>query len=313
MSNEPWLFYAEYPSDAEEAFRQSGRSRFPGLPEAEEFEDFEHRGRLTVDIYGNIEFEPDENGPLRITQDAFAGPPEGCVPVLSVDPSSGTGGDYTAMVGGWLEPDGTPNRVLFWHSNMVEPAEYAEQAMIIGNFLEDYNGRPALVAVERQGGYGDTAIHVMRTNGYKNLYVHRYTGHRKYRQEQTFGFPMTPARRPLVIDALARWLDWESGMVMVGIDPLLRKELGAFVVKPDGKVAADVGMHDDLVMATAIWLYVCEENPSRATKGLIGEPGDNIQVFSVAHIFEEAEKVRRLQAIEDSREMRRYRRQKQWL
>ena len=40
MSSEPWLFYAEYPSSAEEAFRQSGRSRFINLPAEADVDEF---------------------------------------------------------------------------------------------------------------------------------------------------------------------------------------------------------------------------------------------------------------------------------
>ncbi len=312
MSTEPWRFFAEYPASSEEAFRQSGRSRFPGLPDIEEFEQFPLRGKFDVDHNGRVLFVEDEEGPLFMREEAMAGPEPGCKPVVSVDPSAGTGGDYTVMTGGWVDLEGVPQRMAFWRSNVIEPSEYAEQAFFMGQFFCDTTGKPAIIAVERQGGYGETTVHVLRNLGYRNLYVHKYTGHRKYRQDTAYGFPMTPSKRPLVVDALAKWLDFDNNQVMGGIDRELRRELGAFVVKEDGKVSADVGMNDDMVMSTAIWIYVAEENPPRATNDPIIEMSDNIQTFSVSHIWREAEDGWRLQDRADRLESRRMRRSLAW-
>ena len=142
--------------------------------------------------------------------------------------------------------------------------------------------------------------------GYRNLYVHRYTGHRKYKQDTSFGFPMTMTRRPLVVDSLANWLDFANGNVLIGIDKELRRELGAFVVRSDGRVAADDGEYDDLVMSTAIFVYVAEQNPPTATTEPIDE-GPTIR-FDVSHIWEEAEQVWRRQEAASRREMRDWRR-----
>lgn len=312
MSTEPWRFYAEYPSSSEEAFRQSGRSRFPNLPDIENFDNFPLRGKFEVDHNGKVLFVEDSSGPLWMTEDALSGPPQGCKPVVAVDPSGGTGGDYTVMTAGWLDLEGIPNRVAFWRSNVVEPGEYAEQAYFMGQFFADSAGRQALLVVERQGGYGETVVHVLRNLGYRNLYVHTYTGHRKYRQDTAYGFPMTPSKRPLVVDALGKWLDFDGGQVMGGLDTQLRRELGAFVVKEDGKVSADVGMHDDIVMSTAIWVYVAEENPPRATNEPIIEMNNNIQTFSVDHIWKEAEEGWRVQERADKSRYRRMRRSLTW-
>ena len=312
MSTEPWRFFAEYPSSSEEAFRQSGRSRFVGLPEVDDFEQFSLRGSIKVDHNGRPIFVEDKDGMLWMRDEALIGPPPGCNPVLSVDPSSGTGGDYTVMTAGWVDLEGIPQRVAFWRSNMVEPSEYAEHAFLIGQYFSDYRNRPALLAVERQGGYGETTVHVLRNMGYRNLYVHKYTGHRKYRQDTAFGFPMTPSKRPLVVDSLAKWLDFDNDNVMGGIDIEFRRELGAFVVKEDGKVSADVGMNDDIVMSTAIWLYVSEENPPRATNEPIVEMSDSIHTFSVSHIWDEAESAWRAQERADRLSMRRVKRSFAW-
>jgi hypothetical protein len=283
MRNEPWLFFAEYPSSVEEGFRQSGRSRFPSLPPEEECRQFDLRGYLRSSD-GGFEFDPE--GPLRMHPAALDGPPPGARAVVAVDPSLGTGGDFTAVTFGWMLEDGTPFRAGFWHANMVEPADVAVEAADIGRMLADESGQEALMVVEKQGGYGDTIIHELRERlFYQNLYRFTYTGHRRYRSDQSYGFPMTYARRPLVIDALARWVDWPRS-VMEGIDPILRQELGAFVVREDGRVMADSGMYDDLVMSAAIWLYVLLERGEWAMTEPIGEHPQ--QVYNLEHIYRDA-------------------------
>ena len=306
LAGEPWRFYAEYPSSSEEAFRQSGRSRFPNLPEMSEFNDFPLKGELTPGSMGTIMFREDPDGFLYARPEALDGTPDGCRTVIAVDPSSGTGGDYTVITAGWVDRDGVPQRVAYWRSNMTEPTEYARVAYLMGEHFKESNGRNALIVVERQGGYGETIIHALRGMGYSNLYVHKYTGHRKYRQDTSYGFPMTHSRRPLVVDSLAEWLNFESGQVMGGVDKALRRELGSFVVRENGSVSADSGEYDDLVMSTAIWVYVALENLPKATKDSISE--EMKQAFDVSHIWSEAQQLWR----EQDRLHRRERRQLAW-
>ena len=303
FASEPWRFYAEYPSSSEEAFRQSGRSRFPALPDDSEENEFPLRGNLEWQQDGSVGFLPNPEGPFRFMPEALDGAPVGKNAVVALDPASGTGGDYTAIVGGWYQ-DGIPVRAAFWHSNLVEPSEAAEEAAKLGRLFRDDRGMDAVLVVEKQGGYGDTIIHELRENiSYQNLYRFTYTGHRKRRMDQAYGFPMTFARRPLVIDTMARWVDKNSEM-MHGMDPILRQELGAFVVREDGRVMADAGMFDDMVMATAIWLYVLEERGLEATPAPRIEP--SVQEYSVAYIFEEAATVRRFEERESRRDARRF-------
>jgi len=309
MSREPWKFHGEYPEDDEEAFRMSGHSRFSGLPGEDEFDEFPLRGSFVEDADGNPTFLQSPEGNLHIVQELLDGVPEGATAVLAVDPSEGGGGDFLAMTAGWMDEDGVPCRMAFWHSNDFEPADVATEANLLGRFLVGSDDRPALLAVEKAGGYGDTILHELRTvHRYPHLYVHTYTGHRKNRRDTTFGFPMNPTRRPLVIDALAKWLRFDTGVpTMIGVDPLLRAELGSFVVREDGKVAADVGAYDDLVMSTAIWVYVLQERGKSATSAMPEPKGedDGKVLLSVAHLFAEAEEIRQKQDVRDARQMRR--------
>lgn len=132
--------------------------------------------------------------------------------------------------------------------------------------------------------------------------MHTYTGHRKRRREQTYGMPMTASRRPLVIDSLAKVLQFDRGLVMEGVDRDLRLELGAFVVTDNGRVEADIGMHDDLVMSTAIMVFVLVETLRPAVSG--PKSGGAVRMtspktLSLASIWEEAEDHIRKQAQKD--------------
>jgi hypothetical protein len=276
------------------------------LPDLEDFERLPYRGRIEVNHSGSPVLEFSEEGPLQWSDFALQGTPNGCRAVIAVDPSGGTGGDYTVITCGWVNHDGIPVRAAVWRSNEFEAQEIAEQSFMLGKYFADDTGRDALIVVERQGGYGETTVHGLRQMGYRNLYVHRYTGHRKYKQDTSYGFPMTMTRRPLVVDALANWLNFSQGNVLIGIDKELRRELGAFVVRSDGRVAADDGEYDDLVMSTAIFVYVAEQNLPKATSEPIDE-GPTAR-FSVNHIWEEAEEVWRRQEAASRREMRDWRR-----
>lgn len=309
QAREPWKFFAEYPETDDEAFRMSGRSRFPDLPPVEEFDEFPLRGRMVLTEGGRATFVPDPAGRLFAVHEFLDGVPAGATAVVTVDPSAGGGGDYLAMTAGWLNEDGIPVRAAFWHANDFETDDAAVEAAALGVFLSDHTGKPALMVVEKQGGYGDSILNELRTKlHYRNLYVHTYTGHRKMRRDTTFGFPMTPTRRPLVIDALAKWVRFDQPEpTMIGVDPLLRAELGSFVIRDDGKVAADVGAFDDLVMSAAIWIFVLLERGRPAGPAM---PEPKVEdagrvVLSVAHIFAEAEQIQREQDARNERAMRR--------
>lgn len=300
----PWEFYSEYPESSEEAFRESGHSRFQDLPPISEFEELGWRGRLS-----NGRLVKDPRGPLRLRPAFLEGVPGWAKTVIAVDPSGGVGGDFSAVTIGFLDHDGVPQRVGFWHDNVTEPVDVAAEVASLGYFFRGQQQRAAHVAVEKAGGWGDTVVNELHRNlEYPNLYLHRKTGHRKHQSEVVFGFPMNMNRRPVVIDKLAQWLPsraMDKAQVMQGIDPLLRHELGAFIVTDNNRYEADVGMHDDLVMSAAIWVFVLEEiGPPDATRDGKGENGARTVRIDVSHIFDEAERRRQVESTARRREGR---------
>lgn len=266
FADEPWRFLAEYPSDDEEAFRESGRPRFVGLPNEALFEDLPYRGRLHWQDDDTLRFELDETGPIRMLdmeQDPKA------FYVIGADPASGTGRDYSTAHVMTIDEDGIPTIVAYYHDNNTPPTEFAADLDKLGHF---YAGRSwaALMAVENQGGQGALPINELHKHlEYPNPYLHQMAGSKNRQKTRMFEFPMTTDRRKAVIDRLGKYLSpSEHGISIVNVYPLLRAELGQFVAQEtlSGNVryAADVGCHDDLVMSLAISLWV-----------LIEEAGDN--------------------------------------
>jgi hypothetical protein len=143
----------------------------------------------------------------------------------------------------------------------LEPLEFADLLYSFGWLFSD-GSRPALIACEVQpsgGGGGQTVVARLRERGYSNLYRYEQPGSATRKRMSMFGMPTTKSTKPLMVNTLAEWLtpDELTGELRLhGIPPILRDELGTFVVKPNGTVAADIGAHDDHVIAIAIAMYV---------------------------------------------------------
>lgn len=267
FADQPWRFYQEYPTDDEEAFRESGRPRFVGLPSVDTLHEFPYRGDLIWQNDKTIGFEPDINGPLHLVtldplKDGFY--------VVGADPSQGVGRDYATAHVMTLDEDGLPEIVAFYRSNTVQPPEFASSLDRLGRF---FAGRQwaALMAVEDQGGQGSLPINELHRHlDYPNPYTHQQVGVKRSRAARMFAFPMTVDRRRAVIDRLAKYLTVENGEILLqGMYPDLRVELGQFVAQETAngniRYSADVGCHDDLVMSLAIALWVLIEEYEKSS------------------------------------------------
>ncbi len=261
FADEPWRFFQEYPADDEEAFRESGRPRFVGLPPESDFQDFPFRGNFTWLNDGDIGFEFDENGPVRCsTLDVN---PDGFY-VIGADPATGAGRDYSTAHVVTATDNGMPQIVAYYHANNIPPTEYAADLDKLGRY---YKGKSwaALLAVENQGSQGSLPINELHRHlEYPNAYLHQTSGSKNVQRTRLFEFPMTVDRRKAVIDRLAKYLVVTNGTCQVeNIYPILRMELGQFVAQETAngniRYQADVGCHDDLVMSLAISLWVWVE------------------------------------------------------
>jgi hypothetical protein len=267
FADEPWRFYQEYPNDDEEAFRESGRPRFVGLPNEDEFIDFPYRGNFVWISDSEIEFEFDENGPLRLS--TLEPDPAGFY-VVGADPASGQGKDYsTAHILTYTEE----NKIVilgYYHANRIPPSEFAADLDKMGRF---FKGRQwaALLAVENQGSQGSLPINELHKHlDYPNAYFHQGFGTKAVNKNRLFEFPMTVDKRKAVIDRLAKNLVFTQNECNIeNIYPLLRTEMGQFVTQETAngniRYAADTGCHDDLVMSLAISTWVLTEEYGEAS------------------------------------------------
>ncbi|MGH3441154.1 MAG: hypothetical protein ACRDUY_03745 [Nitriliruptorales bacterium] len=296
--DKPWLHRAEYPATEEQAFRESGRPRFPWLPPLEACPPFPHRGQLEYGPSGAPTFTHDPEGLFHFTDEALE-PERWRRNVVSMDPATGTGGDYTVITAGFLDEEENPHRIASWRSNIIEPIAAAQEAMKLGRWLAEPAG-PALIVVEKQGGYGDTAINELVRAEYPRIYRYRYPDRRRRTKAETYGLPVQWQRRPLIIDNLARFIrPLDEGEAfearMAGIDPVFRSELESFVRSDRGRVEADTGCFDDTVLSAAIWVWVLVQEVGAAARSASdsGPVAPEEQRFDLSHLYEEAEEVRR--------------------
>lgn len=320
---EPWLFYAEYPSSSEEAFRESGRPRFHNLPFLEDVSDLPLRGMVVertvtdgagavvTDEHGvtvvELAFEEDDTGPLWLAE-----LPNSCTYyTLLGDPSAGVGLDYATAHLVALDEDGEPFIAGYYRANTVDPVTWAAHLDRVGRFFAGAWGTGAVLAVEKSGGWSDLPIHELAARNYPNPYRWKPSTRVKSRMSpQLFAFPMTPASRPLVIDKLAQYVTCgDTGQPrLANITPILREELGTFVTRHDGKVAADVGCHDDMVMSCAEALFVALETCPPAKRSatnpvVVREQRDPVAAAVLRDMFKEIERVRAAEVEAGAREL----------
>ena len=296
FADEPWRFFQEYPRDDEEAFRESGRPRFMGLPNENLFTDFPYRGNFVWKDDNTIDFVSDENGPLRLS--TLDSDPKGFY-VVGADPAGGVGRDYSTAHILTFDEDENVIIIGYYHSNVINPSEFAGDLDKMGRYFKGRNWA-ALMAVENQGAQGSLPINELHKHlDYPNPYLHQSTGTKTKNRTRMFEFPMTVDRRRGVIDRLAKYLVFNQNTCKIdNIYPLLRTELGQFVtqetINGNIKYAADVGCHDDLVMSLSISLWVLVEefgtiSPSSAVSDSVEyRPTDTIDISFIREARERA-------------------------
>lgn len=306
---EPWLFYAEYPSSDDEAFRESGRPRFANLPSMDECDDFLFHGWVEEDggrfVFREAEEDESWIAPLHLAMHPSDIDFDRRF-VISADPALGVGNDYSAAQILSYLADGTIEIVGYMHTNTTEPSDWSEELDRVGRFFRGVDQSAALMVVESTGGgAGITIIDKLRNSFmYPNMYRYLPPQAARKRRAPVFGFPTSRTTKPLVVDRLAEYMsqDEHGDWRIVGVYPPLRDELATFVRRDNGTTAADVGCHDDLVMSLAIGVYVMSEEIARVGVAPIGEKrAEPVHVMSVASIFEEAERIRSEEARRNNR------------
>jgi hypothetical protein len=234
------LFKQEYPSDDMEAFLVSGRPRFD-IPALRDYlaqcVDGE-RGYLER-YQGSIKFVPDPKGYIEIWRRPYTDH------YIGGDVAKGliTGDASAAPVF-----DNDYNLNALWHGR-IDPDLFADQLEMLGEWY-----REAFIAVE-ENNHGLTVLNKLKTS-YSNLY-HR-TSHNKLTDEtkKELGWYTSEQTKKLAIDNLARLIRERK----LGIkSKRFIQECMTYVIEEDGKTNAQQGSHDDVVMSSAIILYVMEQ------------------------------------------------------
>lgn len=237
-------FKQEYPICPEEAFLSTGDcyfnkeniiSRINIAPEPI------ITGKFTCYYDGirikNQKFLEQEKGTIKIYEY-----PENRVPYVIGGDTAGEGSDYfTAHVINNIT--GKQVAVLKQQQNEIE---YVKQIYCLGMF---YN--KALVGLENNFSTYPTQK-LMELN-YPNQYVRKKEDQYNNKYEKSFGFKTTSITRPYILANLQEIVH-DSIEVINDKDTL--REMLTFIINEKGRMEAEQGYHDDLVMALAIAYYI---------------------------------------------------------
>lgn len=245
-------FYQEYPLTDVEAFLASGTPRFNTMKLAEMRQ--QCYDPQTIEL---IE-RPDEKTKLPIViPKVLEGAP------LKVWEQPQTNEDYIigADVAEGIEEDYSVATVMKKRDHKtvarfrgdMEPADFGEYLAILGKW---YN--QALIGAEINN-HGLTTVQRLRDVGYDNLYRREMGIDERYEEYTSkLGWRTDVRTKPLMIDGLSEAISTDQ---IVDYDKIFIQECLTYVRDARGRTNAQLGQHDDTVMATAIALQLFEWNP----------------------------------------------------
>lgn len=250
-------FYQEYPLTDTEAFLASGTPRFNTTilaemsthcyePQTVELiERLNSKSRLP-EILPKVQ----EGAPLKVWQQ----PQDGHEYVVGADVAEGIEEDYSCAT---VMDKSTHQTVARFRGDM-EPADFGEYLSILGKW---YNH--ALIGAEINN-HGLTTVQRLRDVGYDNLYRREMGIDERYEEYTSkLGWRTDVRTKPLMIDGLSEAI---SSHQIIDYDKIFIRECMTYVRDARGRTNAQLGQHDDTVMATAIALQLFEWNPIMQTK-----------------------------------------------
>lgn len=242
-------FKQEYPINPEEAFISTGKCYFNKeniIKRIQEVKDIKPKkqGYFDYDYNGlkisNIRWVDDIEGPIKIYEE----PKKGYPYVVSGD-TSGEGSDY--FTGHVL--DNTNGKQVAVLKQEYDEISYTRQMYCLGMY---YN--TALIGIE--ANYTTYPIEELERLKYPKQYVRlredTYTG----RSAKAYGFKTTSISRPRILGQL-QTIFKELIHLIVDTDTL--KEGLTFIKNEKGRPEAQIGYHDDLIMALAIGYDIREQ------------------------------------------------------
>lgn len=246
-------FRQEYPSNPEEAFLTSGRPRFDVIsigrmpvvrdPIAGELE------RVNVGVRSQVQFvaRDDGRGLLRV----WRRPVAGHVYVIGADVAEG----IDAKEGkGEADPDYSSGVVLDADTGeqvahlrgRIAPSVFGEYLCALGEWFN------WAYLIPEANGPGLGLIEEINRQGYPFHLIYqrqREADDRRPPLLQELGWKTTSTSKPQLVSALDTAIREMSVIIR---DPVIVQECRTFVYRPDGKVGAQEGCHDDCVIALAL-------------------------------------------------------------
>jgi phage terminase large subunit len=168
---------------------------------------------------------------------------------MGVDVASGSEhGDYSAFCVLDCTDKKSPKIVSTLYNKMA-PAEFA------ANVLQEAKKYNALVCVE-SNSYGLSVIEYLVAEEYVHMYRRVKYDTAKNRYTENLGFNTNKSTRSVLI---ARMQEYISREWLKPIDFTLQSEINTFVFNKSGKPEAEIGRHDDMIMACALALISIDQ------------------------------------------------------
>jgi hypothetical protein len=266
-----WRMESEFPGDDEEAFQSTGNTVFhrkyiamleKGCRRPELIGRLHAEATKGKDALRNIEFESRPEGNLWIWQKPDKSVNVKNRYVVTVDIGGTTDGSDWSVIRVldryWLMDGGIPETVATWRGHIDQDL----LAWVAVQIAKWYNN--ALLAVESNSlkkeelaAEGDHFLTVLDeiSEVYDNLYTRTSPEKVKEGAPVLWGFHTNRQTKQLIIDNYKAMLRDQR---YVETDERLIPELKSYQRMEDGTLGAVDGMHDDMVMSTAIGLYISE-------------------------------------------------------
>ena len=240
-----YLFMQEYPSTPEEAFISSGRPKFniSALKKYQTITKEPRRGYLQYDSSNSLVFVDDEKGYISIWEEPH---PDNFY-CIGADVAEGLAiGDYSCATVG---DTSTFDVVAMWHGK-TDADLFGIELIKLAKY---YNN--AYLGVENNN-HGLTTLSTLKKEEYWNLFFSKSYDRIADTITQKLGWTTSARTKPYMIDKLAEFV---REMYLGIYSDLIVSEMFTYVIEDNGKTNAQVGCHDDTVMAAAIMLQLMLE------------------------------------------------------
>jgi hypothetical protein len=234
------IFKQEFPINDREAFLSSGRPKF-SIPVLRKYLTVAKRGELGyIDSkLGAIKFRQDDRGYVEIWEQ----PQRHDQYYIGADVAEGLmTGDYSCA----YVLNQKFDIVAVWHGH-IDPDLFGIELIKLARYYGN-----AFLGVEKNN-HGYTVLNVIKKMEYWNIFYETRYDQITDKRSKSLGWNTGKKTKPLMINRLAEFI---REIYLKIYDKELIKELMSYVIEPSGSTNAQLGCHDDRVMALAIALQM---------------------------------------------------------